>query len=171
MTSQVVRNLQMEITIVTCNLVRFSIFWSTSDNFWCAEFNESCNVSLCSTNSSIILCVKQHVQTTYKVCYKPLNIVKLVIVVRFQFSCLVYNIIQLFNGGGSNSSKYLAWGNGNDQVNYCTRPTAKCNSSLDHFHYRRPNILNYCNHIHQITVLLPNHTFQEEIEHNLVWFS
>ena len=122
MTSQVVRNLQMEITIVTCNLVRFSIFWSTSDNFWCAEFNESCNVSLCSTNSSIILCVKQHVQTTYKVCYKPLNIVKLVIVVRFQFSCLVYNIIQLFNGGGSNSSKYLAWGNGNDQVNYCTRP-------------------------------------------------
>jgi hypothetical protein len=60
-------NLQMEITIVTCNLVRFSIFWSTSDNFWCAEFNESCNVSLCSTNSSIILCVKQHVQTTYKV--------------------------------------------------------------------------------------------------------
>ena len=51
--------------------------------------------------------------------------------------------IQLFNGGGCNSSKYLAGGNGNDQVNYC-------------------------NHIHQITVLLPNHTFHEEIEHNLV---
>ena len=76
------------------------------------------------------------------------------------------NNIQLFNGGGCNSSKYLAGGNGNDQVKYCTRPTAECNSSLDHFHYRRPNILNNCNHIHQITVLLPNHTFHEEIEHN-----
>ena len=25
----------------------------------------------------------------------------------------------------------------------------------------------YCNHIHQITVVLPNHTFHEEFEHNL----
>jgi hypothetical protein len=56
-------------------------------------------------------------------------------------------------------------------MNNCTRPTAECNSSLDHFHYRRPNILNYCNNIHQITVLLPNHTFHKEIEHNLAWFS
>ena len=39
------------------------------------------------------------------------------------------------------------------------------------FRYRRPNILNYCNHIDQITVLLPNHTFHKEIEHNLVFFS
>ena len=70
-----------------------------------------------------------------------------------------------------NNSKYLAWCNGNDQVNYCTRPTAEFNSSLDDFHYRRPSILNYCHHIHQITVLLPNHTFHEEIEHNLDWFS
>jgi hypothetical protein len=56
-------------------------------------------------------------------------------------------------------------------VNYCTRPTAEWNSSLDYFHHRRPNILNYCNHIHQITVLLHNHTCHEEIQHNLVWFS
>ena len=56
-------------------------------------------------------------------------------------------------------------------MNYCTRSTAECNSSLDHFHYRRPNILNYCSNDHQITVLLPNHTFYEEIEHNLVCFS
>jgi hypothetical protein len=67
--------------------------------------------------------------------------------------------------------QYLAWGNGIEQVNYCTRPTAEWNSSLDYFHHRRPNILNYCNHIHQITVLLHNHTFHEEIQHNLVWFS
>ena len=43
-----------------------------------------------------------------------------------------------------------------------TRPTSGCNSSLDQFHYRKPNIFNYCNHIHKITVLLPNHTFHEE---------
>jgi hypothetical protein len=52
-------------------------------------------------------------------------------------------------------------------VNYCTRPTSGCNSSLDHFQYRKPTIFDYCNHIHQITVLLPKHTFHEEIEHNL----
>ena len=56
-------------------------------------------------------------------------------------------------------------------MNYCTRPTAEFNSSLDHFHYGRPSILNYCNHIHEITVLLPNHTFHEEIEYNLDGFS
>ena len=67
--------------------------------------------------------------------------------------------IHLFNGGVCNSSKYLAWGYGNDQVNYCLRQMAECNSSLDHFHCRRPNIVNYCNHIHQIPVLLHNRTF------------
>ena len=53
----------------------------------------------------------------------------------------------------------------------CTRPTPGCTSSLDHCHYRKPHIFNYCNHSHQINVLLPNHTFHEEIDHNLVWFS
>ena len=58
------------------------------------------------------------------------------------------NSIQLFNGGGYNCSQYLAWGNGNDQVNYCTG---------------QPHPSNNC--------LLPNHAFYENIEHNLYVFS
>ena len=73
-------------------------------------------------------------------------------------NCIVYSHLMEVDTIVQNIWPDAARGNGNDQVNYCTRSTAECNSSHDHFHYRRPNILNYCNHVPQITVLLPNHT-------------